>query len=80
MAISSLNATKALSLLNNLSVLKSNALKRANNLGVFVIVKGTPKMTHVKIPVEFLNDIDKAAINTQKFIDGTFDNTSNSDS
>ena len=80
MAISSLNSTKALSLLNNLSALKSSALNRTNSLGVFVTVKGTTTMTHVKIPVEFLNDIDKAAINTQKFIDGTFDNTSNGDS
>jgi len=78
MPISSLSATKALTILKKIAALKVNALKKTNNLGVFVRVKGVMKMTHVKIPIELLNDIDRAAINTQKYIDGTFDNTSSS--
>ena len=78
MATSNLNSTTALAILNKLAALKIGAAAKTNNLGVFRLVRGTQKMTHVKIPVELMNDIDRAAINTQKFIDGTFDNTSSS--
>ena len=78
MPTSNLNATKALTILKKIAAIKVKALEKTNNLGVFVRVKGVMKMTHVKIPIELLNDIDRAAINTQKYIDGTFDNTSSS--
>ena len=78
MPLSSLSATKALTILKRIAAIKTNALEKTNNLGVFVRVKGVMTMTHVKIPIELLNDIDRAAINTQKYLDGTFDNTSSS--
>lgn len=78
MPLSSLNATKALTILKRLAAIKSSALERTNNLGVFVRTKGVMKMTHVKIPIELLDDIDRASLNTQKYIDGTFDNTGDS--